>query len=79
VIIISDGPPLTTQDGYINNAFEDGPQKADKVNDKDNVRINIKNNLNSSTQDSRFITNIHQSIEFIISEKNTLPIHHNIS
>ncbi|XP_022177177.1 uncharacterized protein LOC111038408 isoform X2 [Myzus persicae] len=30
VIIISDRPPLTTQDGYVNNAFEDGPQKADK-------------------------------------------------
>ncbi|XP_060859394.1 uncharacterized protein LOC132936654 isoform X2 [Metopolophium dirhodum] len=30
VIIISDGAPLTTQDGYINNAFEDGPQKSDK-------------------------------------------------
>jgi len=63
VIIISDGPPLTTQYGYINNAFEDGPQKADKVNDKDNVRINIKNNLHSSTQVGRFITNIHHSIE----------------
>jgi len=43
VIIISDGHPLSTQDGYINKAFEDGPQKADKVNDKHNVRINIKN------------------------------------
>ncbi|CAH1733221.1 unnamed protein product [Aphis gossypii] len=30
VILISDGPLLTTQDGYINNAFEDGPQKAEK-------------------------------------------------
>ncbi|KAL4154492.1 hypothetical protein QTP88_000355 [Uroleucon formosanum] len=30
VIIISDGSPMTTQEGYINNAFEDGPQKADK-------------------------------------------------
>lgn len=51
VIIISDRPPLTTQDGYVNNAFEDGPQKADKVNDKHNVRINIKQyNLHSSTQ-----------------------------
>lgn len=49
VIIISDGSPMTTQEGYINNAFEDGPQKADKVNDKHNVRINIKNNLHSST------------------------------
>ncbi|XP_001949724.1 uncharacterized protein LOC100162409 isoform X1 [Acyrthosiphon pisum] len=39
VIIISDGPPLTMQDGYINNAFEDGPQKADKVNDKDNGTV----------------------------------------
>ncbi|XP_026818578.1 uncharacterized protein LOC113557320 isoform X1 [Rhopalosiphum maidis] len=30
VILISDGPLLSTQDGYINNAFEDGPQKAEK-------------------------------------------------
>ncbi|XP_025196070.1 uncharacterized protein LOC112595171 isoform X2 [Melanaphis sacchari] len=30
MIITSDGPLLTTQDGYINNAFEDGPQKAEK-------------------------------------------------
>lgn len=38
------------QDGYINNAFEDGPQKADKVNDKHKVRINITHTLHSSTQ-----------------------------
>lgn len=41
VILISDGPLLTTQDGYINNAFEDGLQKAEKVNDKHDVRISI--------------------------------------
>lgn len=49
VIIIPDGSPMTTQEGYVNNAFEDGPQKADKVNDKHNARINIKINLHSST------------------------------
>lgn len=41
VILISDGPLLTTQDGYINNAFEDGLQKAEKVNGKHDVRISI--------------------------------------
>lgn len=41
MVLISDDPLLTTQDGYINNAFEDGPQRAEKVNDKHDVRISI--------------------------------------
>jgi len=70
VIIISDAPPLTTQDGYINNAFEDGPQKADKVNDKHNVRINIKHHLHSSTQDSIILRiYLNRAIEVFISEE----------
>jgi len=55
VIITSDEPILTTQDGYVNNAFEDGPQKADKVNDKHKVRINIIHNLHSFTQVSKIL------------------------
>lgn len=49
VVVTSDGPSLTTQVGYVNNAFEDGPQKADKVNDKHNAHTNITNYLYSAT------------------------------
>lgn len=39
-VIISDASRKTQQDGYVNNAFEDDPQKStDKVNEKHNVRI----------------------------------------
>lgn len=33
--------PQSADNGHVNNAFEDGPQRADKVNDKKNVRIII--------------------------------------
>lgn len=37
----SEVPVTQSPDGYVNNAFEDGPQKADKVNDNNNVRITL--------------------------------------
>jgi hypothetical protein len=39
-VILSDALKKAQRDGYVNNAFEDGPQKStDKVNDKHNVHL----------------------------------------
>lgn len=37
-IIAEETTTITPQSGFVNNGFEDGPQKSDKVNDKHNVR-----------------------------------------
>lgn len=33
VMISEEKPDVSPKDGYVNNAFEDGPQNTDKVND----------------------------------------------
>lgn len=36
----SEIPAITAQDGYVNDAYEDGLQKSDKVNDKLVYKLN---------------------------------------
>lgn len=42
-VVVSETPSTTQRGGYVNTAFEDGPQKENKVNDKHNVPINNSN------------------------------------
>lgn len=36
-VVLEVTPTAASKNGYVNNAFEDGAQNADKVNDKHNV------------------------------------------
>jgi len=38
-VYVSESHEMTCSQGYVNNAFEEGPRKADKVNDEHNVHI----------------------------------------
>lgn len=38
-VIVSESPEMTSSQGYVNIAFEEGARKADKVNDEHNVHI----------------------------------------
>lgn len=38
-VMVSESPEMSFSQGYVNNAFEEHPRKADKVNDKHNVHI----------------------------------------